>query len=104
MAKSKWYAIECTDCETAIGFSFMLADSDPDLVKPFYPVYCTHCAHSHAEVANWTMPVGSDYGTNGLYEVQTKNYGVQKSIDFRRIWNKLFNRLEQHRIAKAGKN
>lgn len=90
----KWYAINCTECGAAIGYTWIQNQHVAGLK-------CLHCAHSHAEVANWMMPVGSDYGTNGLYGVQNLGYAMTFQMQFRKTWSKLFAKLDQHRIAKC---
>lgn len=94
MPSYQWYAVKCVDCGTAIGYSHF--QIEPHLV------YCLHCAHSHAEVASWMMPMGSDYSTNGLYGVQVNSRpAIDLSMRFRKGWNWVFARLEKHRIAKC---
>lgn len=82
------------DCGASLGYS-------AHEISIYAEVFCIHCAHSHAQVANWMMPTGCNYGTNGLYEVQDSGYAMQMKMQFSKGWNYQDMKLEQYRIAKS---
>lgn len=98
MTNPQWHTIVCLDCKTALAFSV-----DPILLSSSIEVRCYLCAHAHAQVATWMMPIGNNLATNFLYGVNQISAALTLRIQFERIWSKLYAKLEKHRIAKAEK-
>lgn len=95
---NKWHTLSCVDCETTIAFSF-----EPIQLQQGIELRCYLCAHVHAQVANWMMPIGESLSTNNLYGVSKSGNTSMMRVEFERVWVKLYAKLENHRVAKVDK-
>lgn len=94
--KPQWHGLKCTDCGHVIALS-----SEP--LNCYQSVYCYLCAHAHAQVASFMMPIGNDFSTNGLYGVSNSDDSVQVKSQFDRVWMAIRAKVEKHGVAKAYK-
>ena len=89
---SKWYSIKCSDCGKAIAFS-----SAPIVAAQ---AYCYQCAHSHAEVAGYMMPIANGYSVNGLHEVDNFGKTEQNQQKFNQNWRPICKQIQHYKVAK----
>ena len=96
MTIHQWHILQCVDCEKVIAYSF-----EPIQLQIDIELRCYLCAHVHAQVATWLMPICNSLSTNSLYGVSKADKADILRMQFERVWSKLYAKLEEHRVAKA---
>ncbi len=104
MPNHNWNAIKCVDCHATIAYSpYPVKCQSSSEWHCYNPVYCYLCAHAHAQVATWLLPLGNNLSTNYLYGMSKTGNAQTLRARFAKVWSSLYAKLEDHRVAKVNK-
>jgi len=101
MTDYEWHSLYCSDCGEAIAFTPTPLPLQFHPLISNCPMYCRSCAHSHAEVAGYLMPVASGYTVNGLHEVDKVGKTDLLKRQFNAAWRPLCKWIQNYKVVKV---